>query len=890
MNRVENAFGEVASWLVSVSCRRPAVTLAICLVVTAGALYAAATGLEVDTDSDRLLSEHLPVRQTNIALAEAFPALRDNLVVMIEADETADARDAAVELRDRLATQPALYPEIFLPGYGDYYDEFGLFYVDGPELASLSDRIDQSGPLLATLVDRPELPILVAALSHIVASEEGLDELGDDGVRVLDRISETVEVFAQGGSQPIDWGDLLFEDIDEGFTDPQLLFVRPAGDLTQMQPVLEAIAHIRSLIPELTARPGLRVRVTGDRATHTEEMSLIITEVAVAGATSLLLVTLLLFYCLRSFRLVLATVLTLVVGLAWTAGFAALAIGRLNALTSAFAVLYIGLGVDFGIHFALGYLDFRDEQKAVREALRACGRRVGASLILCALTTAVGFFAFVPTEYSAVADIGVISGSGVFIGLLATLSLYPALIMLGLRESDGATSRALARLDVRLPRFPLRRPGLVCGVALVIGLVCAGVSTRVRFDFSTLKVRDPRVESVQALGDLLQNPDLSVWTIDVIAQDVDEARAITPTIEALDGIEEVRTIATFLPDDPEARLETFARMRDDLDSPVELTEEELGDDLDRMDSVEYTIEGYSVALDIDAELRGGDVEEVPILVSAERLRGLLEGLLGQLRDGSLDIAEIDRLESALFGDLPTTIGDVVEALPAETPVLADLPDDLASRYLSANGRARVEVVSEANLNDRGELERFLDVVQSVRPDAGGPAAGTVALGRAIIRSFQQALVTAVAVITLLLVILLGSVRYALITLAPLALGSVTTAAVSVVADIPFNFANMIVLPLILGIGVDSGIHLVHRHRTGLAGAADLLDTSTARGVFFSAATTVSSFATLAFSNHQGIASLAQMLCVGVLLMLAANVLVLPAVLSLAGTEPDHPGE
>jgi len=219
-------------------------------------------------------------------------------------------------------------------------------------------------------------------------------------------------------------------------------------------------------------------------------------------------------------------------------------------------------------------------------------------------------------------------------------------------------------------------------------------------------------------------------------------------------------------------------------------------------------------------------------------------------------------------------------LPMRTVALDDLPDDLKRRYLAPDGRARVEVFASTDLSEPGALERFSDLIHAVRPDAGGPAAGTVALARAIVASLRQALATAVVVITLLLLVLWRSLKYTLITLTPLFVGSVATAAVSVFADIPFNFANIIVLPLILGIGIDSGIHLVHRHRMGLANGQNLLATSTASAVFYSALTTVSGFATLALSNHLGIASLGQMLVVGVLLMLLANVVVLPAVLKL----------
>jgi predicted RND superfamily exporter protein len=306
-----------------------------------------------------------------------------------------------------------------------------------------------------------------------------------------------------------------------------------------------------------------------------------------------------------------------------------------------------------------------------------------------------------------------------------------------------------------------------------------------------------------------------------------------------------------------------------------------------MQALEYTIEGYGVALDIDAALRGGVGDDDPIVRSAERLRERLLALLDRMADASSAL-DIDALENDLFGELPDALDGVLDALPTRTVTLEDLPPDLMRRYLAPDGTARVEVFSDTNLNEPGALERFSDLIHSVWPDAGGPAAGTVALARAIVGSLRQALATAVVVIIVLLLILWRSIKYTLITLTPLLVGGVTTASVSILADLHFNFANIIVLPLILGIGVDSGIHLVHRHRTGLGGARSLLETSTATAVLFSALTTIASFSTLALSNHLGIASLGQMLTLGIVLMLAANVIVLPAILTLVDGKKEAP--
>jgi hopanoid biosynthesis associated RND transporter like protein HpnN len=575
----------------------------------------------------------------------------------------------------------------------------------------------------------------------------------------------------------------------------------------------------------------------------------------------------------------LATVLTLLVGLTWTAGLAGLAVGELNALTSAFAVVYIGLAVDFGIHFGLGYLEQLELGKEPGLALRGTGESVGSSLLFCALTTAIGFYAFIPTTYAGVADMGIISGTGVFLGLLATLTFYPALVSLVAGKANSHAGTRLLRFELRLPTFPSRYPRAVCGAAAVLTVAFGIALLWVRFDVNTLNVRDPRVESVQALKDLLADSERSVWTIEVLTQDLDEARGLAARLEALQGVHHVHTIESFLPEDQAGRLAVFEQMRSDLTAPVELSDEQSGEGLDRRTALEFTIEGYSVALDVDAELRGGVDAEDPIVLSADRLRAALLALLERLDDDA-ELARIHALEADLFGELPELLEDVLDALPTRTVTLDDLPADLAGRYLAPDGRARVEVFADFSLSEPGGLERFSDLIHSVRPDAGGAAAGTVALGRAIVGALRQALATAVAVIAVLLLVLLRSLKYTLITLTPLLIGAVATAAVTVFANISFNFANIIVLPLLLGIGVDSGIHLVRRHRIGGIGAGSLLRTSTASAVLFSAVTTAGSFATLALSNHLGISSLAHLLAVGVALMLAANVIVIPAILTL----------
>ena len=271
----------------------------------------------------------------------------------------------------------------------------------------------------------------------------------------------------------------------------------------------------------------------------------------------------------------------------------------------------------------------------------------------------------------------------------------------------------------------------------------------------------------------------------------------------------------------------------------------------------------------------GDADELVPGFDALRLA------LGRLHERRAvgDAPHPERLDAELFAGLRPALALLRERLAAPPVTRQSLPDSLASRYAAADGTQRVEVFARENLRAPGALERFADAVRSVSPDAGGAVVGTVEFARAITGALRTALVLAVGAIVVLLLLLWRSLRFTAIALTPLLLGALFTAATSVAFGLPLNFANVIVLPLILGIGVDSGIHLVHRHRLRLPLDADVLRTSTARAVFFSALTSMASFATLGFASHRGMASLAQLLTIGLALMLVCNLVVLPALLT-----------
>jgi hopanoid biosynthesis associated RND transporter like protein HpnN len=620
---------------------------------------------------------------------------------------------------------------------------------------------------------------------------------------------------------------------------------------------------MREIVRELRIEEtsGARVRITGDLALETEDFTAANDHAVLAGVVSFLLVSAILFMALGALRPILATVATLLVGLALTAGFATVGVGHLNLVSITFAVLFIGLAVDFGIHLCLRYQDFVAQGASHEEALNGAGCTVGGSLVLCALTTAIGFYVFVPTDYAGVAELGLIAGTGMFISLVCTLTLLPALLSLG--QAQGASPPVHRRPTLQLPRFPQLHPRAVRWGAAVLALGALATVPWLRFDANPLAVRDPGTESTKLLRELLEDTETSPWGVDVLAEDPAHAQDLAGQLAELPTVSATRTLRDFVPTHQEVKREIlteisfFMGLAPEGSERVAPSHEEL---LTAISSLRERAD--EIGQDDDAELGA----------SARRLTLALDSLVADPRTSR---GYLERLDRTLLPPVRSSIRRLSGALSPGPVEEADIPLELRRRFEAEDGRRRVQALPVADLYDSDALEVFVDDVARVAPASVGGAVRIVESKRHMSAALRQALLGAVVAIGAILWLLWRNARDTALVLAPLLLAALFTCAVSVLADLPLNYANVIVLPLLLGIGVDSGIHLVHRWRSG---EQDLLGTSTARGVFWSALTTVASFGSLGFASHRGMASLGQLLTLGVALTLVCNLFVLPALL------------
>ena len=848
-----DAFSRLMRAIVGYAQASPRVVLAGAIFLTAASGFYAAGNLKIDTDTAGMISEDLPFRQHFKAFRHAFPALSDNVAIVIDADLPDRADEAAEILAGRLRADRENFPLVFSPETNPFFVRNGLLYLDREDLVSLADEIADSQAFLVKLAGDPSLRGLNAVLRDAV---DGADDVGQATriATVLDRITAVADSVAAGRPGVLSWRALIGGQQDEGTT-RRIIITKPRVDFGSLAPAADAMARIRKIAADAGLSPanGVTVRLTGGVVISTEELESVTSGAANAGLISLVLVTILLAWGIRSLRLVLAILAALIAGLIWTAGFTTLAIGHLNLVSVAFAVLFIGLGVDFGIHFALRFREERLGAGNPAEVLRRTGAGLAAPLALCAVAAAISFFSFVPTDYRGLSELGLIAGAGMFIAFIATFTVIPAFLTV---LPPPALAAPMARPTNGLPDRRIAIAALIVGGASIAALPFA------EFDLDPIKLRDPSTESVRTFRDLAATAGASPYTIELLAPSLSGAYALAGKLRGLAEVDKTVTATDLVPNEQAAKLAII----DDLNiflAPLRINKA----------VAEYSAADREKSVSVLRQtLARGAARDLADLATAA---GKLNASLAKLDDAQKRAA----FEEGVFRHFGPQLDRLKRTLDAGPVALKDLPAEILQRYLAPNGRARVQVYPSENLEDPDALRRFVKAVRTVAPDATDSPVEILEAGRAVVNSVVTAALISVVAVTLMVFAVLRSARDTLLVLIPLLLAALYTVAATVILSMPFNFANVIVLPLLMGLGVANGIHLVSRAREEKSGAA-AFSTTTPRAVIFNSLTTIASFGSLAVSSHRGTASMGELLMLSIGLTLICTLVVLPSLMRL----------
>ena len=811
--------------------------------------------------------------------------------VVIDAASPEIAAEAQRRLTDALSARTDVFSFVYAPGGGEYFERHGLLFSGVEELEDLRSRMRSSRTLWLTLEEDPDLGGLASAVDQMARPDSAS---GEDLAPVLLAIGGAFYSSRSGNYYTFPWSDLLRGRRSEPGDLRRFVLAKPILDFSSSRPAGEAMRTIREAAARLELdRRAVRVRITGSEAFEHESIDAGLSDVPRLLIGALVMVSLILIAALRSVRLLFASLCVLFAGLVGTAAFAAVAVGGLNMISVAFAILYVGLGIDYAIHFCLNYLEAREEAGSHLEGLRLTAERAGVALFFSAVTTALCFYAFMVTDFTGVADLGKIGGTGMLISFVATVGLLPALLSLRpFRVPDtappglerGATPAPGSQPMAWLDRMVSRRRRPILAGALLLAAASAVLIPRVRFDQDVINMSDPGSESVTTLRELLGDPNTAVRAVSMTEPDSARAAAVAARLGGLDIVRGTLTLDTFVPADQEAKLPIITGLAEDLGPPPDRVDGgALRDGLAgyerRLEAVDHLRETASVLY-----LEGDSATSA----AARQLLYLIDSWHASLGPwpASTRQAIAAGLEASLVGNLPWIQSSFRRALTPGPVTRRDLPASLRERWVAANGIERVQVLPADRLDTPEELRSFVEAVQAEEPAITGMPVENVELGKVTVRAFRQAFGLALLATAITLLLLLGDPRASAVVMTSLILASLLTGAAAVAWDIPFNISNIITLPLLLGIGVDAGIHMVHRRR--IAGAADhLLDTATGRAILYSALTTMAGFGNLTFASHRAISGMGALLMVGMTSVLACTLIVLPAILAgSARKEPD----
>lgn len=859
--------------------RSGALLLALFAIATLGAGWYAAMNLKVNTDTSQMLDPGLDFQKRAVALREAFPEIKNDIIVIVRAPSLDEADAFTANLRARLLARSEFFDGVFAPAAEPFFQQNGLLYLGTDELGARLSKLSQASGLIETLVATPT----AGAFLQTLAENDRLAEKSELGQEALPAIYAELAAVAEESAgpparqgdpepgRPFSWMGALTDAPPPGGGHQRLLYATPVLDFTRLQPARPALAMLAKEIEAAKAPFGSRIDVfvTGDPALRADELTAVTTGIGLSFLLSFIAVGALLMLCYRSLGLTVITLASLVTTIVFTSAFAAATIGELNLVSVAFTVLLVGLGLDFSIHLLLHYQERREAGEDVRRALRGAIHEVGPALALAAPTTALGFLAFIPTRFDGIAQLGIIAGVGVIIAFFVSMTLTPAALGAFPRTRSRAFARAsaaaLGASAQAKPHTPGRFERLSAPIAAIValcGIASLGLVPQVRFDADPMALRDPESRSVKGFNLLFDDPETAPYRLTRLLGDADAVRAATREAESIEVVRGARSLLDFAPEDQEAKLDL-----------IDIAAGTLAFALDASPAEQTPPDFTTAAVDLSDRLE----EAYPADAPARRLATVLRA---GLEKGD---AFEQRFEANLFAYWPALVDRLRAQLLASEVTLDDLPEALVRRYRSEGGAWRLDITPANDLRDPAALRSFVNSVESRFPDISGGALQSQKAGEIISEAMIQASLIALAVIIVFLWGLLGRLSDVLLMLAPLALAASLTAAASVAFDIPFNYANVIVLPLLMGIGVDSAIHLVMRQRQVAAGES-LYGTSTPRAVLFAAMTTVASFGSLMLSPHRGTASMGELLSIAIAFTLVCSLVVLPVVFRMTGRQ------
>ncbi len=860
MTRKNNVFVSLLHWGINLFVRLPLISLLIISVITAVLGYYFWDNFRINSEREGLISDQAEYRKDWEEFQSAFPVYKRSMILLIRADDDRTASDAAQKLYDELVTSGE-FKSIFSPTAEPFFRDHSFLYMDLERLDRTLIDLSEAQPQFAALAQDPSVRGLFGLVERGVENYERSPSNAESLVNLLNEISDVGAAALAGDPGELDLEDTFTSESGPGY---QIITLQINEDYSQVLSAGDTIRKIRDTADGLglTEENGIQLQMTGSVPLSFEEMQIVRDSIGVAGITSLILLTIILGVGVRSLRIILSIIVTLFVGLVWTMAWAMWSVGELNTISISFAVLFVGLGVDFAIHLALRFQEVAEGGGYETDRIDFAITHVARAISLAAFTSAIGFLSFVPTEYKGIGDLGIIAGGGMAAALIASLTVLPALLsLMGVPRSRGAGD-AFVRSSESVFNGVSRHAYALSIAAVAFAIVAGYISRDATFDFSTLTIKPKESEALEALSFLQEEGVATDYAIYLLAPDLESVPDMKEELLALDSVRSVETPQSLVPTDQDLKLAMIGEVASTY-LPVlnaEPNETPVTTDV-RLEAI----------ASLEATLRDLEVGDAKLQEAGERLQKILERVLAR------ELPLVDDFSERLTTNIQGPIDFVRTALFVNRVTFEELPDIVKVRLVSPDGQARLTALPENDITDFDVMKEFVEEVRAVYPRSTGRPVLEAGVGEIVVTSFQTAMTLALASIAIILLIFVRNIIDVVLILTPLLLAAALSVATGVLINLPFNQANIIVLPLIMGLGVDNGIHILMRFREDQS-MSNLLRSSTPRAILLSTLTTIAAFGALSTSLHPGIQSMGILLTISMFYLLICTMIVLPALL------------
>src|SRR5579883_593964 len=635
--------------------------IALSIVLAIASAWYAATHFSMTTDVNQLISPNIDWRQREAKFEQAFPQF-ELIVAVIDAPTPELVEGATDALAERLSQHKDLFRSIEQPKGGPFFAQNGLLFEDVKELEPQMKALTQAQRLVQVLAGDPSLRGVIQALQFGLLGVQGGQITLDQMAWPMNLASDALEKVNAGKPASFSWHEMVQGQPASASDKLRFLQIRAVLDYSKLEPGRRATDTIRQAAAALdfAGKYQARLRLTGPVPMADEEFATIKENAWLNGAITIAIVLFILWLALRWLRIILAVFVSLVVGLALTAAAGMLMVGTLNLISVYFAVLFVGLGVDFGIQFSVRYRAERYGIDNVHEALLQTGRRAGAPLTLAALATAAGFLSFLPTTYKGLSELGLIAGVGMLIAFFSSVTLLPALLerLNPPSETQQLGYTVLAPVDGFLERY--RMPILIVTLLLVV----SGLPLLywLQFDFNPMNLRSPKVESVATYLELKNDPESGANDIEVLQPSLAQADQLAAKLRALPQVRRVTTLSSLIPDDQDEKLSLIHNTAQTLDAALNpRTQAAPPTDAQTVGMINSTVDALN-------RLAGNG--SGPGAVAARRLAAAMAAL------AKAAPAARERAETVFVQPLKTTLDDLRELLKAQPISRETIPPDL----------------------------------------------------------------------------------------------------------------------------------------------------------------------------------------------------------------------